>query len=104
MLPPSLADENPYLVEVVVELGKPGYHYTGPESAWSNGSSTSSSASTADCAPASEPRGRTLPTRAGRSRCSVTGWLRERTPFLPLTARGVYQIRARVGDTRITYG
>src|SRR5215472_6910413 len=27
VLPPSPADENPYLVEVVVELGKSGYHY-----------------------------------------------------------------------------
>ena len=28
MLPPSLADEYPYLVEVVVELGRWGYNYT----------------------------------------------------------------------------
>jgi len=27
MLSPFLADENPYLVEVVVEFGKSGYHY-----------------------------------------------------------------------------
>jgi hypothetical protein len=27
MLPPSVAEEYPYLVEVVVELGKSGYSY-----------------------------------------------------------------------------
>jgi hypothetical protein len=29
MLPPSVAEEYPYLVEVVVELGKSGYSYGG---------------------------------------------------------------------------
>ena len=64
MLPPSLADENPYLVEVVVELGTSGYHYTGPEGAWSNSSSTSPSTSTASCATRSARSGTGATARA----------------------------------------